>query len=302
MKRVRFQPWVGVAIACALSALGACASAQEAAASFPLYQGTPPGTEGWRQRERSTDLVDPRFNAGDTLVWNVTRPSVTVFQPPTNIANGAAVVVAPGGGFRVLSYANEGVVMARWLNAHGVTAVVLKYRLHEMPDQPEAIVQGMEQMARSMAASSGPPPITIGPVEEGAIGDGERAIAWVRQHAAEYAVDPHRIGIIGFSAGGVVAAGAAVRGRGDQRPDFVGIIYSFYPDAIPANAPTAFMAAAADDPLSVRMPDLFARWRAAGAPSELHIYAVGQHGFGTHHQNLPVDGWLEAFHERFGTE
>jgi acetyl esterase/lipase len=106
-------------------------------------------------------------------------------------------------------------------------------------------------------------------------------------------VSPDHIGIIGFSAGGVVSGSAGISDT--NRANFVGIIYSNVAGTIPANAVTAFMAAAADDPLSAGMPDLFARWRAAGAQAELHIYAKGQHGFGMRKQGLPVDGWIDAF-------
>ena len=95
--------------------------------------------------------------------------------------------------------------------------------------------------------------------------------------------------------GGAVSGNSAITPVAGERPNFVGIIYSDVRDPIPAGAPPAFMAAAADDPLSMGMPDLFARWRKAGSPAELHIYSKGQHGFGTHKQGLPVDGWLDAF-------
>lgn len=269
---------------------------------IPLYNGTAPGTEGWTQKEIQFDLEDRRFNPPnpDTLVVNVSRPTLRVFRPAAGKANGTAVIVAPGGGFRVLSYKNEGLRVAQWLADRGVTAFVLKYRLHGMSvTNAEDVEKGMAQMAKEAGArttSTDGPAITMGPVENGAIADGEAAINLVRARAKEFGIDPARIGIIGFSAGGAVSGGATIHAPAAQRPNFVGIIYSFTPGQIPQGAPPAFMAAAADDPLSSAMPQLFSRWRAAGASAELHIYAKGQHGFGTAKQGLPVDGWLDAFH------
>ena len=127
------------------------------------------------------------------------------------------------------------------------------------------------------------------------ISDGQEAIKLVRRLASEFGIDAHRIGIIGFSAGGAVSGGAAVRAAPADRPDFVAMIYSNVAGEIPKGSPPAFLAAAADDPLSAGMPDLFTRWRASGAVAEMHIYAKGQHGFGTAKQGLPVDHWIDQF-------
>lgn len=272
---------------------------------IPVWNGTAPGTEGWKQKEAGIDLQDPRFTppSPDTLVVNVTQPTLTVVRPAPGTANGTAVVIAPGGGFRVLSYQNEGVRVAQWLAAHGVTAFILKYRLHEMPADKDAILAGMAKMAATAGAAppptdatSGGPNLPMGPVETGAIADGEQAIRLVRSRAKEFGIDPAKIGIIGFSAGGVVSGGAAVEAAPADKPNFVGIIYSFRPGTIPAGAPPAFMAAAADDPISNGMAGLYLRWRASGASAELHMFAKGQHGFGTAKQGLPVDHWLEMFY------
>lgn len=275
---------------------------------IPIWDGAAPGSESWTQKEGRLELSDPRFNPpnADTLVWNVTRPTLAVFKPKSGKANGAAIIVAPGGGFRVLSYENEGLRVAQWLADRGVTAFVLKYRLNRMPDDPADVRKDLDRMLAAVAArppgappAGAPPPgplMQFGPVELDAIADGQQAVKLVRSRAKEFGIDPHRIGIIGFSAGGAVSGGAAVRAAPADRPNFVGVIYSNVPGVIPANAPPAFFAAAADDPLSSAMPDLFTRWRASGAVAEIHIYAKGQHGFGTAHQGLPVDHWLDAFH------
>jgi acetyl esterase/lipase len=299
----------GVA-ACGFLSVTASALAQTPPQVIPVWNGPAPGSVETSQKEGSMDLNDVRFTPPnpDTLVWNVTVPTLAVFRPAAGKANGAAVIVAPGGGFRVLSYKNEGLRVAQWLADHGVTAFVLKYRLHRMPDDPAEVRKGLDQM---LAAATRPPSKTpdgtaapappmprleFGPLELSAIADGRQAIKLVRSRAKEFGVDPQRIGIIGFSAGGAVAGGASVRAEPADRPNFVGIIYGGVPGAIPAQAPPAFLAAAADDPLSNGMPDLFARWRASGASAEMHIYAKGQHGFGTAKQGLPVDHWLDVFY------
>ncbi len=293
----------GFVFAAVLAMAGAARAAEADHQVIPLYSGAAPGSEDWTQTEHAQNLKDPRFTPpnDDILVWNVTHPTLTVFRPASGKANGAAVIVAPGGGFRVLSYTNEGVRVAQNLADNGVTAFVLKYRLNRMPDDADQILAGMGKIladaAKSgVASASGAPAITLGPVEQMGISDGERAVGLVRARAAEFGVDPKRIGIIGFSAGGVVSGETAVKAAPSERPDFVGIIYAFVPDEIPSGAPPAFMAAAADDPLSRGMPDLFRRWLTANSSAELHIYAKGQHGFGTAKQGLPVDHWLDAFH------
>ena len=267
---------------------------------IPLYDGPAPGSEGSTQHENSLDLHDPRFKEAhpDTLVWNVTKPTLTVFRPAQGKSNGTAVIVAPGGGFRVLSFQNEGIRVAQALASRGYTAFVLKYRLHRMPDDPKEVLAGLDAMLKATApgaAPAGPPPtIVIGPEERLGISDGQRAVELVRSRAREFGVSAQRVGIIGFSAGGVVAGESAI--VPSQPPDFVGIIYSNVPEKIPSGAPPAFMAAAADDPLSSAMPDLFVRWRAAGSVAELHIFAKGHHGFGTSTQGLPVDHWMDALY------
>jgi acetyl esterase/lipase len=290
--------------------IAAASGAQTPPQIIPVWNGPAPGSGETSQKEGSLDLTDTRFTPPnpDTLVWNVTQPTLAVFRPAAGKANGTAIIVAPGGGFRVLSYKNEGLRVAQWLADHGVTAFVLKYRLHRMPDDPAEVRKGLDQMLAAAARPPGKAPdgsaapappmprLEFGPLELSAIADGEQAIKLVRSRAKEFGIDPQRIGIIGFSAGGAVAGGASVRAEPAQRPNFVGIIYGGVPGAIPAQAPPAFLAAAADDPLSNGMPDLFARWRASGASAEMHIYAKGQHGFGTAKQGLPVDHWLDVFY------
>ncbi len=291
---------------------------QTASRIIPVWDGVAPGSEEWTQKEGQLDVNDTRFNPPnpDTVVWNVVRPTLAVFAPVPGKSNGAAIIIAPGGGFRVLSYLNEGLRVAQWLADHGVTAFVLKYRLHRMPDDPAEVQQALDRMmaatadaggteassSNENASSSSTPSLEIGPVELAAISDGQQALKLVRERAKEFGVDPKRVGIIGFSAGGVLAGSVAVRSEPADRPDFVGVIYGSVPGDIPAQAPPAFFAGAADDALAGAMPGLYSRWRASGASAELHIYAKGQHGFGTAKQGLPVDHWLDVFYAWMGQQ
>lgn len=291
-----------MAVACSLCYSGAVPPAYAAEANknqildvWPAAAASVP-----ERQEGSMDLIDPRFKDSDRLVWNVTRPTLEVVRPTVK-ANGAAIVIAPGGGFRVLSYANEGTRVASWMAAKGFTAFVLKYHLHPMPSDPQEVKKGMDAMAAAAPKpnATGAPPMprmVMGDLEKSAIADGVQAVKLVRKLAKDYGIDPARVGIVGFSAGGAVAGNAAIVPVAADRPNFVGVIYSNVADPIPAGAPPAFFAAAADDALAAGMPELFGRWLKAGSPAEIHVYSKGQHGFGTHKQALPVDGWLDAFH------
>ena len=123
---------------------------------IPLYAAAAPGSETWTQHEASLDVSDTRFTPAnpDTIVWNVTRPTLTVYRPAAGKTNGTAIVVAPGGGFRVLSYLNEGVRVAEYLASRGYTAFVLKYRLNKMPDDPTEMRKGLDAMLAAAAAAA----------------------------------------------------------------------------------------------------------------------------------------------------
>ena len=252
-----------------------------------LYDGPAPGSESWTHTEK-----EKRSERGTVTTWNVINPSATVFlADPTN-ANGTALVICPGGAFFQLSMNSEGSDVARWLNSKGVTCFVLKYRLVEAKtDDPmrEAFTRG----------DLGP---IVAPIVPLATADGLAAIKHVRQRAKDYGVNPQRIGIMGFSAGGTVAASVAHNYSAATRPDFVAPIYLAYDwalkgNGVPADAPPMFILAATDDPLRLapHSLDLYRDWTAAKKPAELHLFAKGGHGFGMKKQNQPTDGWIERF-------
>lgn len=253
-----------------------------------LYDGPAPGSEDWKQTEREN-----RTNFWQTrVVFNVANPTLTVFQPEAGKANGCAAIICPGGGFFALSIDSEGFDVARWLNKKGVTCFVLKYRLVECKTDDPTI----EIMSR------GPLEQVAAPVVKLALADGLTAVGYVRKHATDFDVNPRRIGIIGFSAGGTVAVSVAMNYTAETRPDYVAPIYAGYTGAIkgngvPSDAPPAFILAASDDPLGLapQSVSIYQDWIAARKPGELHLYAKGGHGFGMRVQHLPSDHWIERF-------
>lgn len=250
---------------------------------LPVYPGAAPGSEAWDWAEQSS--MDPQ--TGILRLANVTRPSISVFLPPREHATGAGVVVVPGGGFRILAFNHEGTEVAEWLNSLGVAAFLLKYRVMRTDD------------------AAGLPKETLAARTKEAMGfgvsDALEAMRIVKRRAAEWGVDPARIGILGFSAGGYITANVALTEDESARPAFAVPVYAFFPEErhVPAAAPPLFLVHAADDRTvpaghSVR---LFQMWQKAGRPAELHIYEAGGHGFGMRPKGLPVDGWTARLRE-----
>jgi acetyl esterase/lipase len=221
------------------------------------------------------------------MLRNVTVPTVTAYLPDSSKSTGAAVVIAPGGGFAALSIDEEGGDVARWLSDRGVAAFVVKYRLYQTPPDSAAFW--------AIFGKPRDPSIRLGEAE--ATADGQAALLKVRTMAASVGVDPDRIGFLGFSAGGVIAINLAVDGV--SRPAFVGAIYApVRPNTVvPKEAPPLFAAIAADDGVFGDMAvSPLTAWRAVHRPVELHIYASGGHGFGMRRQGTTSDHWAEAFY------
>jgi acetyl esterase/lipase len=261
-------------------------------ASIPLWSAGAPGSEArkaepedisWRQEP---DIVFP-------VIFNIHNPSITPFLPEPRKATGAAVIIAPGGGHWQLTIDREGYDLGRWLAERGIAAFVLKYRL-----------------ARDAAGNSSYK------IDVDALADAQRAIRSIRARAKEWNVNPNRVGILGFSAGGEVALLAATRhdaGKPDasdpierqsSRPDFFAPIY---PGGLQRtdyriskeSTPAAFLACAFDDRMPEQLAAFFTTLREAGVNAEIHIYNSGGHGFGVRNDRptLAVSGWQTRFTE-----
>jgi acetyl esterase/lipase len=241
------------------------------AREIPLYTGVAPGSEKWDWEEKTTTDRN-----GRPVVSDVVKPVLLYYPAEKGKAVGTAMIVAPGGGFRALMMSYEGVDVARRLNAMGIDAFVLKYRLvHTGPGAPAG------QDVIKLAAD-----------------DGRRAVRLVREKAKDFGFRADRVGMIGYSAGGMVTS-EALFGPAETRPDFAAIIYG--PGAAkdpPTPAPPLFLAVAADDALAVsRTLDLFTAYRKGKGQAELHVFQMGAHGFvnkggGADHYLDRLEEWL----------
>ena len=249
-----------------------------------LWPGRAPGSEGKTAEE--VVRISPE---GEHIFSSIHHPSLIVVLPPKEQATGAAVVICPGGGHRELWMDHEGYNVARWLAAHGIAGIILKYRLaHE------------EGSSYQVALHS--------------LADAQRAIKFVRSHAAEWGVDPERVGIMGFSAGGEVAALASMHftagdpksvdpvDRQSSKPAFQALIYPGNAKSIvPAKvSPPAFLVCGYDDrpDIAEELPRLYLKFKQVGVPAELHIFTGAGHGFGLRDSNhFPAGAWPIRFRE-----
>jgi acetyl esterase/lipase len=259
------------------------------AKEIPLYSGVAPGSENWNYSEKTSGTAER------PQAQNIVRPVLLYYPADKSRSAGTAMIVAPGGGFRTLMMSYEGVDVAKRLNEMGVDAFVLKYRTIYVDAK--------------IAPGNGP--ATTGPqagqnLREMAGADGQQAVRLLRERAAEFGVRSNRIGIIGYSAGGAVVL-STVYGPADGRPDFAAPIYAAGANSNPPpqGGPPLFIAVAADDQTVGYQGslDLFAAWRKAGLPAELHAFQTGQHGFGKKgggadqyldrvEEWLKLNGWL----------
>jgi acetyl esterase/lipase len=260
-----------------------------------LWPGKTPGDVGISGRETSRIHQSPLV--GPTkLVTNVTKPTVTVYRPDKDKNTGTAMVICPGGGYWDLYWELEGEEVAAWLNSVGMTGIILKYRCPRRPGD----VRGEPAPGPQL--------------------DAQRAVSLVRSRAAEWGIDPNRIGMVGFSAGGhlalATATGFAKRtyepidavDKVSCRPDFAVLCYSGYlkpkgrdgirPDIrIPADTPPIFLAHASDDRESYGGSDaensvfMYLALKRAGIPTELHVYATGDHDFGVRQNEKLPSSW-----------
>jgi len=279
--------------------------------AVPLWPTPPPrDIEGYPAPE---EAFEPPLGVAERKIFlrNVSQPSLTVFRPEPARSNGVGVIVCPGGGWQVLAWEHEGLEMARWLNGRGYTAFLLKYRVSPTPArldeffaQQAAIGARHAQKPTSnqspramddLMGELGRP--VLGYARDVAADDGRQALMLVRQRAAEWGVDPAKIGMIGFSAGAFLVADVAVDPQGPQ-PAFIAPIYGGETRGkpVPADAPPLFTVVAQDDRLLFHMVEgLYLAWSAADRSAELHIFARGAHGFGLIPQGTPSDRWIDLF-------
>lgn len=262
--------------------------------TLELWPGGAPGPQTATGPEHDVTTVTDHEVAGRRVarIGDVSDPTITLYRAPADRNSGATVVVFPGGGYRYLAIDLEGTEVCSWLNSIRVNCVLLKYRV---PD-------------------SGPYPKSAA-----ALQDAQRAMGMVREHASQWQIDPHRIGVLGFSAGGHLAAAVSTHYEkrlydpvdgADQlscRPDFAIVIYPGYlaiaeknfefNPAIPVTAkvPPTFIVQAEDDPVHVENAvEYFLELKRAGVPAELHVYAKGGHGYGLRRTDLPITAWPKA--------
>ena len=255
-----------------------------------IWPGAAPGEPANMPPEADTTTAKDALVAGRAVIrlGNVSQPTLTIYKPRGK-NTGAAVVVFPGGGYRILAIDLEGTEVCDWLNSAGITCVLLKYR-----------VPGTGPYPKSNAA----------------LEDAQRAMGLVRQHASEWSIDPNRIGVLGFSAGGHLSAAISNHyehrlyepvDEADKlscRPDFSVVVYPGYlaledqdfaanPDIAPtANTPPTFIVQAEDDPVHVENAVVyFMQLKSAKVPAELHVYSQGGHGYGLRPTALPITGW-----------
>jgi acetyl esterase/lipase len=237
---------------------------------------------------------------GEPMVRNVTSATLTPFLPDTAKANGTAVIVAPGGGFRWLSINNEGWKIAKALNERGVAAFVLKYRL--LPTQPT--LEGFKESMNRTFAPPAPAPAGNSAVETprppppdltNQLQDAEAAYALILSRAKVWNIDPNRIGMVGFSAGAGLTMHCTLKSK-TMKLAFIAPIYGgMGPVEVPKDAPPLFVAIASDDFLFHGQFGLIKSWFDAGRPVEFHLYQNGGHGFGMGYPDRTTYWWFEVF-------
>ena len=279
---------------CLAIGLGSSARAAEPPGpkTLDLWPGAAPGESGKIDEEKTVTGQD-----GITRVSFVSRPTITVYRPSPDKDTGASIVICPGGGYGILAISHEGEDVARWLNTIGVTGVVLKYRIPRRAGTP----------------NDQPPPQ--------ALMDAQRAVSLVRSRSGDLGIDPKRIGLLGFSAGGHLTAWASTNfdkrsyeaiddaDKVDCRPDFTVLIYPAYlltkdkaglaPEIrAGSQSPPTFLAHAGDDPHTAESSlQYYLALKRAGVPAELHVYSSGGHGYGMKPIKHPVAGWPQRLED-----
>jgi dienelactone hydrolase len=304
--------------------MGNIVNAQETV--IKIWDGPAPGSEKWTQKETSIEYLSPFWNEKNVAVFNVVEPTLTVFLPAPDKATGTAVIVCPGGGFTALSWDTEGPNVARKLAETGITAFVLKYRIaysggtreevnlicqstyggqQRTPEVTElmkknteisqSISADIEQRDTSTLKMSKEVLRSIGSIIKMAANDGRRAIEYVRENADKWNINPNKIGIMGFSAGGMLTLEVAFNHTEQSRPDFIGVIYgSMGFEGIPKDPMPMFMASSQNEAVG-GAAELYASWCNAKIPAEIHSFTASRHGFGYRDNGDSVNIWIELF-------
>jgi endo-1,4-beta-xylanase len=261
----------------------------------PLWEKGAPGFEDRKDTKETRDRENK--DTGEYRTTNIHNPYVTVFLPPRDKATGSAVVIVPGGGHRELWVKHEGENVARWLSEKGVAAVVLRYRLARETGSPYKI-------------------------DVHALQDGQRALRLVRSRAKEWNVDPNRVGMMGFSAGGEVVAMVCRKAeKGNEKaddpvdresavPSFQALVYSgplgiTKQTITKENTPPLWVLVGSDDGAANWLVTHYQEAKAAGVSAELHVYAKTGHGFGyrpSKSTGKAVESWPQRFYEFLDTE
>ena len=233
---------------------------------------------------------------GDPMARNISHATLTPFLPNPAKANGAAVIVAPGGGFRWLSLSNEGWEVAQALADQGIAAFVLKYRLQPTPESQDEFKASMNRPAgAARPAGSEASPRPPRPDLTNQLQDAEAAYALIVKRAKEWGVDTNRLGMIGFSAGAGLTMHSTLHSR-TMKLAFIGPIYGgMGPVEVPKDAPPMFAVIASDDFLFRGEFGVIKSWFDAGRPVEFHLYQNGGHGFGLGNPDRTSNRWFEAF-------
>ncbi|MBO6064662.1 MAG: alpha/beta hydrolase [Bacteroidales bacterium] len=272
---------------------------------YRLYDGPAPGSEDWDWEEYS--YTDER---GETYFTNIKDPELVAFLPPKDIATGAAMIVCPGGSFRVNYYSKEGANEAQWLAEHGIAAFVLKYRLiHFARNEEEAFYEPKGEPAPVYTPEEKEQFAAYAAAARGLYNDdGRAAIAYVRAHAGAFGIDPDRIGMMGFSAGAMLTSDVALNHTPESAPNLVVPVYGAafsLPEKLPEDAAPLFVCAPEFDLFrGLTGVDMVRAWKDAGLPAEAHYFAGVSHGYGYYPESDdPVYVWIDllyAFMRRTG--
>jgi acetyl esterase/lipase/lysophospholipase L1-like esterase len=291
MRKIRIFSLLTILITSAFS----LQSIQAQVKVIPLEQSLPSGSVNPNLSETTIEI-----NPGKRAVYNVVKPSL-LYYPAKNNTSGTCVIIAPGGALQLLSIDNEGVNVAAYLNDNGVDAFVLKYSL--VPTIKDVNAELQDNFFKTDAKRDS----MISTIIPYAMKDGLAAISYVRKNAAEYGLNPNRIGFMGFSAGGTVALSVVFNGTSENRPNFLAAIYPWIGElggTVPKEKTPAFLVVANDDHLKLvpQSMKIYSKWKEADQPVEFHIYGKGGHGFGADMNYVPTDGWLSTFVNWLGGE